>query len=177
MTIIDRLDVPQVVKFTQGFLADYRTTFPRNRKLGRSLTIELKTMRRDAKRELSGRCLYNYKPKGEPAARMFLIRVRVNSKNRYPVTHLYPVGTEAVEDDSSAYRYLMESVRMTSEREVTAFVVGHELYHFLRKTGQVGGQNRQTQANKFGIKFLRDFRQKNGMAATAVVGTCCCREV
>jgi hypothetical protein len=46
--------------------------------------------------------------------------------------------------------------------EQLSWLLGHELFHFLRKTKQIEGQNTQSQANVFGFKFMREFKKWKG---------------
>lgn len=45
-----------------------------------------------------------------------------------------------------------------SRTEIAVWIFGHEMYHFLRRTKQVPGQNTQNQADGFGLQVLREFR-------------------
>ncbi len=44
--------------------------------------------------------------------------------------------------------------------EELAWLFGHELFHFLRKTRQVGGKNTQNQADGFGINVALEWRKE-----------------
>jgi len=53
----------------------------------------------------------------------------------------------------------VEEVTLKSLDELIIFIYGHELYHFLRKTKQIGGRNTQNQADGFGIKLVKNWRE------------------
>jgi Zn-dependent peptidase ImmA (M78 family) len=41
------------------------------------------------------------------------------------------------------------------------WVVGHELFHYLRDTRQIEGKNTEAQANEFGLKCLKEFQRNH----------------
>ena len=47
-----------------------------------------------------------------------------------------------------------------NENEAMVFLLGHELFHYLRKTKQIGGRNTQAQGNVFGFDMLDVYRAR-----------------
>jgi Zn-dependent peptidase ImmA (M78 family) len=45
------------------------------------------------------------------------------------------------------------------------WIAGHELFHFLRHTRQVEGIQRETRANRWGFKWLREFKAEREVLA------------
>jgi hypothetical protein len=52
----------------------------------------------------------------------------------------------------------IEEITLRDRMEMVILLFGHELYHFLRKTKQVAGQNTQNQADGFGIGLVKEWR-------------------
>lgn len=46
-----------------------------------------------------------------------------------------------------------------NHEECMVWLLGHELFHFLRDTKQISGKNTQSQANEYGFTLLREFKQ------------------
>ena len=87
----------------------------------------------------------------------------------YPRTMKVPIGTTAqyslvLGSDSSVqneWMYTYEDMLITSREDAFIKVLGHELFHFLKKTKQLNtqewGRNGNPAANRFAIWFLKLF--------------------
>jgi hypothetical protein len=62
-------------------------------------------------------------------------------------------------DGSSVqWRRLYRPLKLVSEDEVLVFLVAHEAFHYLRKTGQVPGRHGEIGADAFALKMLERYR-------------------
>jgi hypothetical protein len=86
---------------------------------------------------------------------IFKIRVRVNERILYPFQEIMSVATKPINE--TMWEWINDKEELRNEEENMVFVLGHEMWHFLCKTKQEKG-NRQTKANAFGYKMLREFK-------------------
>lgn len=56
------------------------------------------------------------------------------------------------------WKQVAENTKVYNENEAVVWLLGHELFHFLRRTRQVPGRNLEWQADRFGDKCLNEFR-------------------
>lgn len=80
----------------------------------------------------------------------------------WPYTSAFHVDTW---DDGNLWGYVSKTIRFASAIEAAVFLAGHESYHFLRHSRQVPGKNTQVQANRFGLKWLEEFRNESSKAS------------
>lgn len=111
----------------------------------------------------SGYCTYPKRTKKN--ARTFAHGYRITasvhpSEIRYPFETDVKVGSESYEHiREGMWSYIKERVKFHDANEAMVFICGHEAFHFLRRSRQVPGQNHQTQANAFGLKWLERWRE------------------
>lgn len=51
-----------------------------------------------------------------------------------------------------------KQIRVNDIEEAFIFIVGHELFHFLRNSRQIGGVNYEWQADRFAVRLLYAYR-------------------
>jgi hypothetical protein len=104
-----------------------------------------------------GQCTYPDKKKGRLK---YMVSARIRLREQYPYRYINFVRPEFVRMSEHSYevssRYSSEEIG-DAEDDMT-WLVGHELFHFLRRTKQVPGSNTQSQANEYGFRFLREFK-------------------
>src|SRR5215212_1594403 len=61
---------------------------------------------------------------------------------------------------SVQWRRLYLALELRSEDEVLVFLVGHEAFHYLRKTRQVAGRHGEIEADAFALKKLERYRDE-----------------
>lgn len=54
---------------------------------------------------------------------------------------------------------LKEPITLTFD-EAIIFVLGHELHHYLSSDGQIKAKDTETNANKYGLKWVRKYRKQ-----------------
>lgn len=115
--------------------------------------------------------------------RRYRINCNVSRCTRYPITQFmrvsplyrkangrwpevpegYKVGdryTAARNGKSVQWKRLYRPLELRSEDEVLVFLVGHEAFHYLRKTRQVAGRHGEIEADAFALKMLELFREE-----------------
>lgn len=95
---------------------------------------------------------------GEKARTHFKIICRIGKNKIFPCIHKDYVGTKSY-PDKHLWEWIFDQEKINDNDEGFIFIFGHELWHFLRKTKQELGRNNQSQANKFGFKLLRLFKE------------------
>ncbi len=61
---------------------------------------------------------------------------------------------------SVQWRRLYRPLELGSEDEVLVFLVAHEAFHYLRKTGQVAGRHGEIEADAFALQMLERYRDE-----------------
>ena len=56
---------------------------------------------------------------------------------------------------------LQSAVELSSEEEVSVFLVAHEAFHYLRKTQQVAGRHGEIEADAFALNILEQYRERS----------------
>jgi len=79
---------------------------------------------------------------------------------RYPKTTRLAVGYAANTRDGKGveWRRLYRPLKLGGEDEVLVFLVAHEAFHYLRKTGQVPGRHGEIGADAFALEALERYR-------------------
>jgi len=80
-------------------------------------------------------------------------------RTRYPWTEQVAIGTEQ-HDDGRFFTYIKTPVEYATAEESLIHVVGHEAFHFLRHSKQIPGRNTEPSANRYGIEWLAEWRQR-----------------
>lgn len=144
------IDNKTSLKLCVEFLKEHASVYDLSRAF-----FYLRWMRRDAKEILSGTC--KYPPKGTRNRPYSLVcRVKKYVQQPFPITIEWAVSTRPCE---GGYEYIYKKVTCNDLEDVMSLVIGHELFHYLRRTKQVPGRNTQTQANAFGIRWLEEFQK------------------
>lgn len=111
----------------------------------------------------SGHCTY---PKRvAPRSRSFTHGYRIvasvhPASVRYPWTEDVRIGTIQRPDISHGmFEWISERIEYADADEALVAVAGHEAFHFLRHSKQVPGQNTEAQANRFGLEWLKRWRE------------------
>jgi hypothetical protein len=101
-----------------------------------------------------GACFYPLKTR-----KTYYIFCRLNKKTKYPEILTYFVRPKL---KVKGLTYTL--IKKTDEeivkncQEEMVWLLGHELFHFLRDTKQIKGKNTQAQANEYGFECLREFK-------------------
>ena len=104
----------------------------------------------------TGRCFY---PSKKHNREKYFIRIGVPTKI-YPYNYKTYVGVKFTERDGVTYsRPIEDEMTVHSIEDSLMLIFGHEIYHFLRKSRQVGGKNTQSQANAYGFQMLQEYHQ------------------
>ena len=120
-------------------------------------------------RLMNGRCHYPIKKVAKPMGRSkglyvdikkgaFKIIANVKQSVLYPYLLKQAVGSKK-ENNINGFDYIWDSELLFNINDTMIWLLGHEVWHFLCKTKQKKG-NYQTQANKFGFEFLRNYKKK-----------------
>jgi len=99
-----------------------------------------------------GLCWYPHKER-----KLFHITCRISNQETYPKEHYWFIRPTFFNGQLDHKNYDKEIVNDIEEN--MSWLLGHELYHFLRKTKQISGYNTQSQGNEFGFKFIREFKE------------------
>lgn len=85
----------------------------------------------------------------------------ITDHNKFPYTHKLEIGTESWEDDDKMgyWQYVYQQETFHNYLELLAFLCGHEIYHWLRHSKQIGGRNVETHANVFGLVMCHGWRK------------------
>lgn len=143
MKINNSTDCVKAEEFVRHIMQGFKTEFPKNKKLGKELTINMKWSN-------SGQFC-----SGRMRCADFDASCRVSKHNVYPITVSEAVGTQKV--DEHFFVWVTERITFNDAEECMIYILGHELWHFLCETKQRKG-NHQTKANKNGIDWLEKFR-------------------
>ena len=135
-----RSTVPDVIEWMRAYLAPYNTS-----QLDR---VRLNVRRTAADAEawpgVDGYCDY---PEWRRRSRKGF-RIHCNVEGPYP------------------YALRASGTRIRNQGEAVAWILGHEMFHFLCETGQVSGRNSETKANEAGkaaVTHYRAFLRKKRM--------------
>jgi len=162
-----RTEIPDEVKrFIEEFVNRYDLTEMDYIRFGKSQTDKC-----------SGRCFY---PISTRKANKWKHR-GLKKREKFHITCTIPneVSRISLELEDECFRYVGEwqelkagerypkpvegsviNPNIKTRDELIIILLGHEMYHFLRKTKQVEGRNTQNKANKFGIDILNEWRQR-----------------
>ena len=184
--ITDEVDLPLLAAFIKAQLAPFDTTrldafellapVPPD-KLRRMLSPR---RRRRGTGRIRGLCAYP-KPEAEPDAEApsdhrgqvlrpegsvdgspegslqgYRIYCFIPEGTRFPCREDVPTGTKPL--PSGGWRYTTQPVTFADEAELLAFVAGHEAFHFLHHSGQMGGRNTEPAANRYGLGWRYAWR-------------------
>jgi hypothetical protein len=130
--------------------------------------------------EINGTCWYpeekDYYPLFDGVENTYRIACGVPRKYPYTVTLFCPpvyrkadgtwppvppkceiVKTKKIEQKGKTveWRRIAMNIAMPSLEVTAVYLFGHEFWHYLRETRQIPGRNTQTQADMFGLAFLR----------------------
>ena len=72
--------------------------------------------------------------------------------------------------ESVQWKRLYRPLELRSEDEVLVFLVAHEAFHYLRKTGQVGGRHSEIEADAFALKILEHCRDGSNITKAPMPG-------
>jgi len=118
------------------------------------VVITLKYTRRNCQRPHTG---VVYWPPPRSRKGIYTLICRVNRRTNFPYSCKAAIGT--VQTGNGDYEYIYERVVFSDVEEAMIFVIGHEVFHYLRRTKQIPGRNTEPQANQFGLKWLEEFRK------------------
>ena len=153
LNIIDKLDMPFVVKFIKEQLTPYDT----------SKVEWFKLLRLKNHVRYHGKCTYpKRKKKGSPHfVRGYRIGCSLNPDLAWPYERDVCIGTETFHRDSfsRSFRYVTERVCFEDAEEFMACLAGHEAFHFLRHSKQIPGRNTEPSAERFGLEWLKTWRK------------------
>jgi hypothetical protein len=62
---------------------------------------------------------------------------------------------------SVQWRRLYRPLELGNEDEVLVFLVAHEAFHYLRRTKQVKGRHGEIEADAFGLRILKQYREES----------------
>jgi hypothetical protein len=68
------------------------------------------------------------------------------------------------------WKRLYRPLELANEDEVLVFLVAHEAFHYLRKTGQVEGRHGEIEADAFALKMLEQYRDEPSIAKAPTPG-------
>src|SRR3989344_7496656 len=146
-------ELKSIEPFILDELKKHKTEFPRNRKFGKELTINLKWADLgDSRASVVG--YFRYKD--------FMMNCRVNKNALYPLIKKMPVGSKKLNSFffNKPFRYIYDQEVLNNHEEAMVWVFAHELWHFLCKSKQAKG-NFETKANKFAFEMLRKYKKHN----------------
>jgi hypothetical protein len=93
-----------------------------------------------------------------------LVMAAVRENQRLPLKNEWPVGSRKSRGPRG-WAWVWDGEPVHTRDELMAWIAGHELFHFLRHTRQVEGIQRETRANRFGFKWLREFKAEEARRA------------
>jgi hypothetical protein len=106
-------------------------------------------------RTYDGSCYYPTK-----TSKNYKIECRLSKSDPLPETIDFYVRPKVI------IKGLRKTIKSRTDKEVAnnheewmIWLLGHELFHFLRDTRQIGGKNTQSQANEYGFALLREFKR------------------
>lgn len=118
------------------------------------LTVEIKYCPRDSRRYISG--TYYRRAQGYEDGK--LIRIRVNRRNRYPLTIPFKTSEyfrkRTLRGEERIYQKLVHVTLDSAEHLILAIFL-HEFSHFLDHAEGRNGRYKQTKADKFALEALR----------------------
>jgi len=83
----------------------------------------------------------------------YVIKCRANEeKTNYPTIYTFNVRL------NKTYNLIQKDAIYQTAEEAIVWLLGHELFHYLRATQQIKGKNTEAQANEFGFKCLSEFK-------------------
>ena len=126
---------------------------------------------------LRGLCRYPVRaaPQSRVLAQGYRITASANVRPAiYPHRYSLAIGSVTHEVGESNGRrarrrrrewsYVLEEVTFRDPAETLVFVAGHEAFHFLRHARQIEGRNTEPGANRYGLEWLREWREEQGRA-------------
>ncbi len=149
MLVIDKTDLPGVVSFIEKQLSLYDT----------SRLDWIKLLPLNNRTFFHGRCTYPKRVK--KGSRNFVHGYQLNCSfnvNSYKWPHSWDLAVSTWQKEiggAKHWGYNRELVQLTNPTEAGVFIAGHEIFHFLRHSKQIPGQNTQVQADKFGLDWLK----------------------
>jgi len=97
-----------------------------------------------------GACIYPYMNQN-----FYLIKCRLKEKQIYPSYSSFKIRKK---NSCSLFKTIITCDNCFDDM---IWVVGHELFHYLRDTRQIEGKNTEAQANEFGLKCLKEFQRNH----------------
>lgn len=97
-----------------------------------------------------GACIYPYNRHN-----FYLIKCGLNKKQTYPSYSSFNIRKK---DSCTLFKTI---ITCDNCFEDMVWVIGHEIFHYLRDTRQIEGKNTEAQANEFGIKCLKEFQRNH----------------
>jgi len=85
-----------------------------------------------------------------------LIVAAVRRRQRFPLKNQWPVGSRPVRT-GRGWAWVWDEEPVRDRDELMVWIAGHEAFHFLRHTRQIGGIQRETRANRFAFEWLRGY--------------------
>lgn len=157
---IDETNTFDLKEYLQVFLKPLKSDFPEAGHSGKGLSIELGHMRRGSKNIHRANITFQNKQPLNPLKPIFRIYVKINRENKYPLKLKVATGTQSLHAtaDRRTFRYLFSEIVFENIREHAVFLLGHELWHFLKMSKQATGRNSEPAANRYGIYFLDTWR-------------------
>jgi hypothetical protein len=155
--ILDNLGVPTVVEFLQQKLEPFDTT--------KVWSIRLYSFKGVV--HYNGRCCFP-QPSNRKSRKCahYRLSAGVDLHLLWPHTASIATGTKDLEvkDPRSGFAmqktwaYVWTPVTFENATEALVFVLGHEVFHFLRHSRQIDGRQTEPQANKYGLQWLEEWR-------------------
>jgi len=91
----------------------------------------------------------------------FLIKCRLDRRTIYPEILCFYVRSK----NSQSIKLKGKEVPSMNCNESMVYLIGHELFHFLRATKQIKGKNTESQANEFAFKCLSEFKRNQATSS------------
>lgn len=157
MRVIDNLGVPEVVEFMQRKLEPFDTS--------KLWSIRLYSF--NGVVHYNGMCYFPHTKRESGKRAHFRISAGVNLESLWPHTGIICNGTKDAEIRDPAtniviqkpWIYTTKDVTFENTTEALVYVLGHEVFHFLRHSQQVPGRQSEPSANRYGLQWLEEWRQ------------------
>ncbi len=151
MNLIDKINLPTVCEFIEAKMSEFDT----------SRLDWLKLLPLTGRRRRHGMCTYPKRtaPRKRSFVHQYRIRCSINTTLGWPVVE--DVATDTWRHETN-WGYEYSPVVYYTLEEMAAFLAGHEAFHFLRHSRQIEGRNTEPQANRYGITWLREYRNEQG---------------
>lgn len=74
----------------------------------------------------------------------------------FPYPAKWPIGSREIH--GNGWEWIWREDQFQRKEEAFIWIAGHEVFHWLRHSRQILGQNYETQANRYGFAWLDDWR-------------------